>query len=330
MKKVLITGASGFIGSFLVEEALNRNQEVYAGIRSTSSKEYLTDSRIKFIELDFSDIDSLKNTLSKYSAFDYIIHNAGTTKAYKKEDYLIGNFNYTRNFIEALISVNKVPAKFVYISSLAAYGPGDATILNTVKSTDTPQPVTAYGKSKLESERYLFSLPQFPFIIIRPTAVYGPREKDLLTMFKMINKHVELFVGFKKQHLTFVYVKDLVKAILLAAESDITHKGYFVSDGNCYDSAMFGDAIKRELNKKTIRIKLPVFFVRMIATIAESTKYITGKQSVLNIEKINELAAVNWKCDMQTTIDDLKYAPEYDLNKGIRETIEGYKKAKWL
>ncbi|MDP1727855.1 MAG: NAD(P)-dependent oxidoreductase [Bacteroidota bacterium] len=330
MKKILITGASGFIGSFLVEEALKRDYEVYAGIRKSSSTKYLSDSRIKLTELDFSNPDLLNQKISELPQFDYIIHNAGLTRAPKKADYFTSNYQYTKNIIDALISQKKVPEKFIYMSSLAAYGPGDPELLNPVQVSDTPRPLTAYGRSKLESEKYLNTLPNFPHIIIRPTAVYGPREKDLFTVFKMINNNIELFVGFKKQHLTFIYVKDLVKAVFQSMESGIINRGYFVSDGNVYDGKILGNIIKKQLGKRTLRISFPIGLVRLIAIISESTKYISGKQALLNYDKINELECTNWQCDIQPLIDELNFKPEYNLNEGIQETITWYKQTKWL
>ncbi len=330
MKKILITGASGFIGSFLVEEALKRNYEVYAGIRKTSNTKYLTDERIKFIELDFSNGDSLGHTLSNSPYFDFVVHNAGLTKAFQKKEYLISNFQYTKNFVDTLIKHNKIPKKFIYMSSLAAFGPGDPVTLLPVKSSDTPKPLTAYGKSKLQSELFLSAQSAFPYIIMRPTAVYGPREKDLYTMFKLINNNLELVIGNKIQHLTFIYVKDLVKAVFKTMESNIINKGYFVSDGNSYDSQTLGAIIKEGLNKKTLRIRFPLNLVKLIAAITEASKYISGKQSVLNLDKIQELESVNWKCDVQPLMDDLNFSADYDLQKGINETIAWYKKENWL
>ncbi len=330
MKKVLITGASGFIGSFMVEEALRRNYDVYAGIRKSSSTIYLTDTRIKLVELDFSDVEVLREKLNKLPYFDYIIHNAGLTKGLKKQDYFTSNYEYTKNFIAVLISLNRIPKKFIYMSSLAAFGPGDPLLLQAVKVSDRPQPVTSYGESKLASENFITSLLNFPYIIIRPTAVYGPREKDLLTVFKLINSNLELFVGFKKQHLTFVYVSDLITAVFLAMESTIINRGYFVSDGHVYDGKMFGNSIKMQLQKKTLRLHLPVVFVRLIAILSEATKYIRRKQPVLNLEKIKELESTNWKCDIQPLLDDLNFKPEYNLDRGIQETTAWYRKEKWL
>lgn len=330
MKKVLLTGASGFIGSFLTEEALKRNYEVYAAVRKTSNKEYLTDPRIKFIELDFSDIEGMSASIAQSPCFDFVVHNAGLTKAIKRKDYFVSNYHYTKNLIDLLTLHKKISGKFIYMSSLAAYGPGNAVQLNPVKSSDTPQPLTTYGKSKLASEKYLQTLDNFPYIILRPTAVYGPREKDLYTVLKLINNNIEFLVGFKKQHLTFVYVKDLVNAVFLAMESEIINKGYFVSDGNVYDGKILGSVIKKQLGKKTIPLQLPVNVLKLIAMLSESTKYITRKQPVLNLEKVKEMESINWKCEVESLMNELNFKPKYDLKNGMRETIHWYKKANWL
>jgi nucleoside-diphosphate-sugar epimerase len=330
MKKILITGSSGFIGSYLVEEALANNYDVYAGIRKNSSTEYLQDTRIKFIELDFSDKDALNNQISESPYFEYIVHNAGLTKALRKSDYYMTNFQYTRDFVDVLIDQNKVPEKFIYMSSLASYGPGDPTTLEPIKISDAQKPVTSYGKSKLEAEKYISALSEFPYVIIRPTAVYGPREQDLLTVFKLINNHVEFLIGRKKQHFTFLYVKDLAKLVCKVLGSEIVNKSYFVSDGNVYDGKLLGRTIKDALGKKAISIRVPVSLARFIAACVEGTQYITGKQHILNLDKINELECVNWQCDIRPVMEDFNFKPEYDLTTGIGETTDWYRKNKWL
>jgi nucleoside-diphosphate-sugar epimerase len=330
MKKILITGANGFIGSFLVEEALRRNYDVYAGVREGSNREYLSDSRINFFEMDYSSSEALRDKFSDAPKFDFIIHNAGLTKAVKKSDYLTVNFEYTKNIIDSLVSQNKVPEKFIYMSSLAAFGPADESELSMVKLTDTPRPVTSYGRSKLESEKYLMGMEDFPYLIIRPTAVYGPREKELYTFFKLINRNMEPYIGLKKQYLTFIYIKDLAKAVFHATESDAVNKAYFVSDGGSYDSKTLGKIIKTQLHKKTLTFNIPVGLARFVAFMAEKTNNLTGKLSVLNLEKMNELESVNWKCDIQPLTNETGFLADYDLNDGITETIAWYKKANWL
>ncbi len=334
MKNILITGASGFIGSFLVEEALKRNYNVIASIRSTSSRAHLSDPRINFCELTLSDPGKLRQQLtelkSKYGKLHYVIHNAGITKANKKEDYHKINFGFTKNFAEALIAAGEVPDKFIYISSLAAQGPGDRKTIVPVKHTDEPRPVTSYGKSKLESEQFIRSLNDFPYVIIRPVPVYGPREKDIFIFFKLINRYFEPYIGSTKQFLTFIYVHDLVKAIFLSMESEKKNKIYFVTDGKVYDTRMLGNFIRKYLKKKTFKVTLPTAFVRALAWSLDKSFGMFGKSPALNLEKMNELEEVNWVCDTSDLQKELGFAPEYDLDRGIAETVKWYKENKWL
>ena len=113
-------------------------------------------------------------------------------------------------------------------------------------------------------------------------------------------------------------------------ESDCINKGYFVSDGNVYDGKILGDIIKKQLGKKTIRIRVPNAVARLIAMISEAAKYIIRKPPLLNLEKMKELESINWKCDIQPLIDDFNFKPEYDLNRGVHETVEWYKKTNRL
>ncbi|MCX6245671.1 MAG: NAD(P)-dependent oxidoreductase [Bacteroidetes bacterium] len=334
MDNVLITGASGFIGSFLTEEGLKRDYRVYAGIRRSSSKEYLKDERIRFIEMDFSSVEKIADTLEDCKkqgiTFRYIIHNAGLTKARKKDDYQRVNFVNTRNFIEALIKTGTVPEKFIFVSSLAAFGPGNPETMAPVLLSDTPNPIELYGKSKLEAEKYLNSLESFPWLIFRPTGVYGPREKDYYIFFKTINRGLETYIGSKPQILTFIYVRDLVRLIFDALPSSIVRKGYFVSDGREYDTQTFAAITKEVLGKKTIRITVPAGLVKQLAAGLESLYSCWGGIPTLNRDKYNVLASSNWRCEVEPLQRDFGFNAEYDLEKGVRETIAWYKKEHWL
>ncbi len=334
MDNILITGASGFIGSFLVEEGLKRNYQVFAGIRRSSSKVYLKDPRIRFIEFDFSTVDSLVQTIEllrkQNIRFKYIIHNAGVTKARKKEDYFNVNFHNTRNFIEALQTTGSIPDKFIFISSLAAYGPGDPVTMKPVMLSDEPKPIEIYGKSKLEAEKFITSLKDFPWLILRPTGVYGPRERDYYVFFKTINSGLEAYIGSSKQILTFIFVKDLVRVIFDATISSITNKTYFVSDGNEYDTQTFAAIAKKHLHRKTIKITVPTGIVKQLAFVLEKTYGLWGSVPTLNTDKYNVLKNINWRCEIEPLQHDFNFKANYDLDKGVKETVEWYKKEGWL
>ena len=231
--KILVTGASGFIGSFLCEEGLHRDMEVWAGMRKTSSRKWLQNEWLKFQVLDLSNPDTLRQQLSdfkqKNGKWDYIVHAGGATKCIDPADFDKHNYQCTVNFVQALQDLDMVPRLFVYLSSFSVLGPIKETLnpaTNTYEemyATDTPQPNTAYAKSKLRSEQFLQSLNYlFPYVIFRPTGVYGPRERDYFLMAKSIKQHVDFAVGYKKQEITFVYVRDLVNAIYASIQKTRT------------------------------------------------------------------------------------------------------------
>lgn len=332
--KILITGASGFIGGFIVEKALEEGHEVIAAIRKTSSKKYLTDSRIQFLELNISNKNILSQQLSDYKKehenIDAVIHNAGITKALYKNEYDKINFSCTKNIIEVFQELNYPLTKFVYISSLAAIGPGDQVNASFIKLDDKPHPVTAYGKSKLKTEEYIKSLNNFPFIIIRPPAVFGPRDRDMFEVFNLINKKLEILIEGKIQNLSFIYVKDLAAGIIKAVASELSCKTYFVANQKKYTNIIFNNLVKKSMGKKTFVIKLSIFLIYIIAFFAEVCGRITNTPSKLYIQRIKELKSTNWLCDTSLFIKDTGFVPQYSLDEAIQETFKWYKSNNWL
>ena len=240
MMKILITGASGFIGSFIVEEALKRGFETWAAVRKSSSKEWLQDERIHFIELNLSSKEQLVEQL-RGKDFDYVVHAAGVTKCLNKQDFHRINTEGTRNLAEALLEVGMPLKRFIFVSSLSIFGAiKEQQPYEEIRESDTPQPNTEYGKSKLEAEKYLATT-TLPYTILRPTGVYGPREKDYFIMAKSIQQHSDFAVGYQQQDITFVYVSDVVQAVFLALEKGKNGRKYFLSDGEVYQSATFSN-----------------------------------------------------------------------------------------
>ena len=328
----LITGASGFIGSFIVEEALRQGFETWAAVRKSSSKEWLQDERIHFIELNLSKKEQLVEQLKGHD-FDYVVHAAGVTKCLNKQDFMRINCEGTKNLVEAILEVKMPLKRLVYLSSLSIFGAiKEQQPYDEIRETDTPQPNTEYGRSKLAAEKYLETVAsRIPYIILRPTGVYGPREKDYFVMAKSIRQHSDFAVGYKRQDITFVYVTDVVQAVFLAMEKGKDGRKYFLSDGEVYQSSTFSDLIHEELGRPWwIRITAPVWVLRIITFFGEYTSRITGKVSVLNNDKFNILKQRNWRCDIQPAIDELGYQPKVKLQEGVRRSIEWYKANQWL
>lgn len=335
MASILVTGASGFIGSFIVEEALNRGFDVWAGVRATSSKKFLKDERIKFFTTDFSNPTRLSATLvahkEQYGKFDVIVHCAGVTKCVNKDDFNKVNFGQTKLLADTLRMLDMVPKQFIYISTLSIFGAIHEKNYEPICEHDDMEPNTAYGISKQKSERYLQMLPDFPYIFIRPTGVYGPREKDYFLMAKSIKQHVDFAVGYKPQDLTFVYVKDVVKVIFLCIERNITRRAYFVTDGGVYPSRKFSDLIQKELgNPIVMHIKCPLIILKVVSLLAEMIATMSHKSSTLNSDKYKIMKQRNWRCDMTPTEEELGFTPDYNLECGVAETIAWYKREGWL
>lgn len=329
--KILITGASGFIGSFIVEEALKRGLETWAAVRGSSSKAYLQDERINLITLNLSSREQLIEQLRPHQ-FDYVVHAAGVTKCIDKRDFRRINTEGTKNLVQALQQLQMPLKRFVYLSSLSVYGAiREQQPYEEIRETDTPQPNTEYGRSKLEAERWLDGLKDFPCVTLRPTGVYGPRERDYFLMAKSIKGHSDFAVGYKRQDITFVYVSDVVQAVFLAMEKGQPGRKYFLSDGQVYQSTTFSDLIHEELGRPWwIRITAPVWVLRIVTFFGEYIGRLTGKISALNNDKYNILRQRNWRCDIQPAIDELGYRPEVDLKEGVRRSIKWYKEQGWL
>jgi len=330
-KTVLITGASGFIGRSLINEALLRKYDVYAMVRKSSKVDHLADKPIQLISVDFSDSSSIARILSELPPFDYIIHAAGVTKSFISETYYKINVQYTQNLVNAIVQSKNIPEVLMYFSSLAAFGSGNADSSIPVKNDDIPKPITNYGVSKLKAEEFVRNQTQIPYIILRPTAVYGPGERDIFQSIKLMNYHFDFNIGFHKQYLTFVYVQDLVNVTYNLLESKNRNKAYFVSDGAIYTKKDLGYYVEKKLNKKVFHIPVPLCLVRIIAFLTETIGKITKKAATaLNYEKVKELAAINWNCDIDPLTLDIGYKAMYNLECGVNQTIDWYKKEDWL
>ena len=332
-KKILITGATGFIGSFIAEEALNRGMEVWAAVRGTSSRKYLPQPEINFIELNLGKPEELQRQLSGHR-FDYVVHAAGVTKCLDSRDFFRTNTDGTINLVNALRQLPESPQRFVFVSSLSILGPvREEQPYTDITDNDTPQPNTAYGKSKLQAEDYLRSLGnKFPFVILRPTGVYGPREKDYFMMADSIKKHVDFAVGYKQQDITFIFVKDVVQAVFLALErEEATGKSFILSDGLVYSSRTFSDLIKKELGIKCVlRIVAPLWFLKAVSVVAEGFAHLTGHISALNRDKYNIMKQRNWRCDISPARNILGFNPQYPLERGVKITMKWYRDNGWL
>lgn len=334
MKKVLVVGAGGFAGGYIVEEGLRRGYEIYAGVRESTSRKYLTDERIKFVVFDFDEPESLRKTLEtalpEGEKWDWIIYNLGATKAISFADFSKVNYDYLRNFLEALKGGGKVPEKFLLMSSLSVHGPGHEKDGGKFRETDIPRPNTKYGASKLKAEM-LLQMDQIPYIIFRPTGIYGPRDKDYFLMLKTIEKGFDFSAGYKPQLLTFIYVEDLARAIYDALEKAPVNNTYLISEEKAYSQKEFRKIAAKALGKNhVISLPMPLWAVKAVSSVAEKWGVARMKPSTLNRDKYNIMKQRNWDTDVSKAKKDFGFAPRVSLEEGVNNAVKWYKKENWL
>lgn len=333
-KKVLVVGAGGFAGGFHTDEALKRGYEVWAGVRATTSRKYLTDDAIHFVEFDFDNpqtlADSLRNALPEGERWDYIVYNLGATKCLNFADFDRINHVYLNNFLDALKETDLVPEKFLYISSLSAVGPGDEKGYTPFTEKTVPVPNTRYGTSKLKAEMSL-AMSGVPYIIMRATGIYGPRDKDYFLMFESIQKGFDFSVGFKPQMLSFIYVTDLSNAIYDALEKSPVGETYNIAEQRCYTQKEFREISARVLGKKyVLPVCMPLWAVKFVCTLTEKWGMLTMKPSTLNRDKFNIMKQRNWSVDCSKAQQNFGFTTQVDLEEGVKRSINWYRKEKWL
>lgn len=333
-KSILIVGAGGFIGGFIARRALELGYETWAGIRETTSRRWLDDPRLRFAVFDYDNPDALREQVARYAAevpggcWTHIIWNLGATKAVNYRDFDRVNFGYVRSFVNALAELNLRPERFLYMSSLSALGPGDEQGYTPLDEHTIAMPNTAYGLSKIKAETFLETQAWLPWIIFRPTGVYGPHEKDYLMMIKSIDSHFDFGVGYRKQMLTFIYVDDLVEAMFRAlnASDVVVHKKYIISEPRAYTQSEFRDMVTGLLgNRFVIPVRLPLWTAKIASAVAEKFAAARGKSSTLNRDKYKIMRQRNWSCDITPARRDFGFNPEHSLLDGLRATVAAYR-----
>lgn len=323
-KKALVTGANGFVGSNLVRALLKKDYEVTCVVRSTSNLSSIENLPVTFKYADYNSISSLQEACKDQ---EIIFHVAAKVREINEKRYFDANVELTKNLLESMKS--STVKKFVFLSTQAAAGPAAGLIPKT--ETCDCNPVSYYGKSKLEAEKVVREECPVPWVIIRPPSVYGPYDKDFLQYFKLVKKHIAPIAGFKKKYFSLVYVEDLVRMIILTSENErANNEIFFAGDWNVYLLEDFISAIEEVMQKKAMTLHIPFFLSYILAAFNECMKYFTKKQATINLQKVKEMKQCYWLCSTEKAKEILNYKPHYSLQEGVNKTYQWYKEHQWL
>jgi nucleoside-diphosphate-sugar epimerase len=318
--KAFVTGATGFIGSHLCEELIKRGYAVTCLVRETSNLKWIDDLNLKRVKGDCTDRESLYNSIHD---FDYVFHLAGLTKSSSDDAFFSINTKGTENLIKAVAEKNPQLKRFVYISSLSAVGPSKNG--TPVDEHVHPSPVSNYGRSKLEGEKAILHYKNtIPVTILRPAAVYGPRDKDFLVLFKMIKRGI--FPDWGKSYYSFLYVDDLVQGIIHCAErKEAEGKIYFMSENTVHTNEEVVKLISSALNAKAMRLKVPKFVIPFCSFIGDKTH-----AGIINKDKMKEFTHSHWTCNAKKVKEEIGFMPRVLIKEGMKWTADWYRIHKWL
>jgi dihydroflavonol-4-reductase len=325
--KAFVTGATGFVGSHLVEKLLSMNHEVYCLKRKTSNTKWLKGKSVTYIEGDLFDNNALENVIKKV---DYLFHVAGVVKSKNKEGFYKANSEATRNLIEIAYKANPNLKRFVHVSSLAACGPNPDE--KPITEDFIPRPITTYGLTKRLAEKEILKFKdKLPITIVRPPAIYGPRDTEILIYFKTFSKGLNSIIGFDDKYLSLVYIEDLVQGLVLSMKENIrSGEIYFISSDGAYNWEQIATITSEIMSKKAIKIRIPHFVVYTTGFFAQMFSVFSKNAATLNLEKCLDITRKRWVCSNEKAKKELNYSPEYSISEGFKKTIEWYKENGWL
>lgn len=322
--KVIVTGASGFIGSRLRDALLAAGSDVVSLVRASSPQVM----RGRSAAVDYADEASLRRVIEQEQP-EYVFHVAGATKGVTPKDFFRGNVLPTQSLVRALRGTSALK-RFVLVSSLTAYGPSNEGPPLTERHE--PKPVEHYGRSKLEAERVLMREGEgLPWTIVRPSGVYGPADVDTFVLFRAAKLGVNLFYGNHKKRASMVYVDDLVDALVTAAQSERSlGRGYFICDGRPYTWGEIQEHIGQAVGRRGVNLHLPSFVVDVAARAGEIATAFDKKPRILNRQKALMDAQQAWLCTHAAAREDFGYVPRVDMAEGTRRAVEWYTQQGWL
>jgi nucleoside-diphosphate-sugar epimerase len=325
----LVSGANGFVGSHLVDALLARGCRVRCLVRRTSDLSFIRHLPVEWVYVDLGRC-SAEELERACTGVDAIYHCAALTRALDQETFYRVNARGTQALARCGMEANPDLKRFLYVSSLAAAGPS-AGPDDLLDESRPPRPVTWYGKSKWAAEQALLDVADWlPVTIVRPAPVFGPRERDFYAYFRLVKWGLNLQLGRRDRWMSLVYVHDLTRLILMAADSEKTLGQTYFGCGRGVTYAQLSQAIAEAQDKPTVRINLPEALLTPMSLWGRFQGRLTGQPALLNDQRVIDMRQRYWLCSGAKARQDLGFSPEYDLETAIRETASWYREHGWL
>ena len=324
---ILVTGATGFVGSHLVERLLERGNRLRCLVRKSSNLRYVKDPQINLV---YGALDHSTDWDEALEGVNTVYHVAGTTFARRAEDYFTVNHKGTETLLAEAVKRSAHIKRFVYVSSLAAVGPTRNGV--PVDEETEPAPITSYGRSKLMGEEAVRMVSGvLPVTIVRPPAVYGPRDYGIFEFFKAVKGGMFPMIGRQEKRVSLILARDLADGIILAGESEKSlGRTYFISSPDDYSMRAVADLIAALMRRRLRTFTIPRPVAYGVAFAAEGAAALLRKPPVINRDKVTDLSQTGWTCSIERARTELSYDPKIDLEEGLRETIAWYKSEGWL
>ena len=324
--RVFVTGATGFIGSHVVGLLVDQGHEVVAMVRKTSDTSLL--DRLQ-VETVIGSMGEARRCRSSLAQADAVIHIAGVTGAKDKSVLYRVNAEGTRDLVDEVAGCVEPGTPFVYVSSVSAQGPSQDD--QPRPPDEIPRPVSHYGRSKLEGEgAVLAHRDHLGVTIVRPPAVYGPRDWDMFELFKLVDRRIAPVMGGQKRWLSVIHGEDVARATVACLEAPGEGEVYTVDDGGCYTWEELAQTIAEAMDKKAIRLPLPRAVFRVAATVAEVGGGVLNTTATFNRDKYCEMVQPSWVCGHEAIRRDLGWQPRWNLLDGARQTARWYRENGWL
>ena len=326
--KVFLTGANGFVGSHILEILLEMKAEPVLLLRSTSDTRFIAGS-LSGVQIHHGSLDDPDILQTAMRGVDAVIHCAGKTKALKVVEYDTVNCHGTQNVVTAANSHRNTIKHLVHISSLAVSGPGD--LKRPARESAPPRPVSAYGRSKQRGEEAVVNKSRVPWTILRPAAVYGPRDTDFFHMFRLMKKRILPLIGGGKRSLSLVYVRDVARSVQRClGQKEAIGKIYHVAADPPTSDEVLSQEIAGQMGVRPLRLIVPAFALYPLCLIQEALSKLTGRPNILNRQKVAELLAYGWVCTTDQILHDLEFTAETSLEEGVRQTLAWYRDRGWV